>query len=210
MWVTGPELVRGRVAIVLRSYASAGVGFVRGTDRTTSWIDPVRFASLRFVQHERHVLSKASDSVEILPEERRWVRADGRTGSTLSDAPLDVLSFIYFLRTLRFDRDTAWTLNRHFDADRNPTAVRLAGRDTLDTSAGRFPVFSVEMFVRDPEHYGGEGVIRLHFSDDARRLPVRIQSVMPVVGTTVMTLSAISRTDGSPCPAATGTATPIR
>ena len=46
------------------------------------------------------------------------------------------------------------------------------------------------MRVRDKTHYEGEGILRFQFSTDERRLPVRIQSVLPLVGTTTMTLSA--------------------
>jgi len=46
------------------------------------------------------------------------------------------------------------------------------------------------MRVRDPRRYRGEGVIRIHITDDRCRLPVRIQSTMPVVGTTVLTLES--------------------
>jgi hypothetical protein len=191
MSVVGPQELRGRVVIELRSEASVGMGFLRGSDKTFSWVDPLTFATLRFVQHERHIISRASDSVEVYPEQRRWQRGNGTGGNTASDAPLDVLSFIYFLRTLPLAVDSSWRFDRHFDAARNPTSVRVTGRDSVTTPAGRFEVWSVEMQVRDTTHYGGDGLIRLQFTADERRLPVRIQSVMPIVGTTVMTLSSV-------------------
>lgn len=200
MWVTGPELIRGRAAIALRSNASVGVGFITGSDHTVSWIDPLTFAALRFTQRERHVIARSSDSVEIFPEERRWERSRRRSGETASDTPLDVLSFIYLLRTLSFGTDSSWTFNRHFDTARNPTVVRVLGVDSVTTPAGAFQVWSVEMRVRDKEHYDGEGIIRLLISTDSRRLPVRIQSVMPTVGTTVMTLAAVTPDTGTGCP----------
>jgi hypothetical protein len=190
MSVTGPEELRGRLVLQLQSEASVGVGFLRGTDNTRSWVEPLTFSTLRFVQNERHIISRASDSVEVFPEQRRWIRADGTSGTMQTDAPLDVLSFIYFLRTLPFGLDSTWTFARHLDDARNPTVVRVVGRDSLVTPAGRFDTWSVEMQVRDTAHYKGEGVIRLQFSADDRRLPVRLQSVMPLVGTTTMTLSA--------------------
>lgn len=200
MWVTGPELIRGRAAFALRSDASVGVGFIKGSDRTVSWIDPLTFAALRFTQVERHLVSKSTDSVEIFPEQRRWERSRNRSGEAASDAPLDVLSFIYLLRTLSLGTDSSWTFNRHFDAARNPTTVTVTGLDSLTTPAGAFQVWNVEMRVRDKEQYEGEGVIKLLISADSRRLPVRIQSVMPTVGTTVMTLAAVSPDTGARCP----------
>lgn len=199
MTVSGPELVRGRATIVLRSEASVGIGFIRGSDNTASWVDPLTLATLRFTQRERSLLSRGSDSVEVFPEARVWERSEGRHGETSTDAPLDILSYIYFLRTLPFGTDSAWTFNRHFDALRNPTTVRVVGHDTISTPAGRFAVWNVEMSVRDKEHYDGSGVIKFLFSDDDRRLPVRIQSVMPTVGTTVMTLASVKRDSSTSC-----------
>jgi hypothetical protein len=48
----------------------------------------------------------------------------------------------------------------------------------------------VEMRVKDPRRYRGEGVIRIHLSDDRCRLPLRIESRMPVVGTAVLSLES--------------------
>jgi hypothetical protein len=48
------------------------------------------------------------------------------------------------------------------------------------------------MRVRDSRRYKGEGVIRINLSDDAMRIPVRIESAMPVVGTAVMTLQSFN------------------
>jgi len=82
---------------------------------------------------------------------------------------------------------------RHYDAARNPIAVRVVGRDTVRTSAGTFSTIVVEMRVKDPRRYGGEGVIRLHLSDDTFRYPVRIESSVPVLGATVLTLESVTR-----------------
>jgi len=191
MWVDGPVEIRGTPVMILHSESKAGFGPFSGTDKSTSWFDATRLASLRFVQHERHVVSKGSDSVEMNLDGRRWTAADGRSGTSPTDTPLDALSFIYFLRTLPLDSDSLQSFTRHFDADRSPTTIRVLGRDTIATSAGRYATITVEMRVRDRRHYAGEGVIKLDLSDDARRIPVRIESRVPVVGTTVMTLESV-------------------
>ncbi len=201
MLVMGPAELRGRAAWLLRSEASVGVGFIKGSDKSTSWVDPVRLATLRFTQQERHVVSRSSDSVEVFPDERRWERSQGRTGETLTTDPLDVLSYIYYLRTLPLAVGATWTLNRHLDSDRNPTIVTVIGRDSLETPAGRFAAWNVEMHVRDKDHYAGAGTLKLLISDDERRLPVRIESVMPIVGASVMTLSSVTLAPASSCSA---------
>ena len=196
MWIEGPVDVRGQQALRLRFDFSARVGFVKAEDRTESWLDPRRMASLRFRKHERHVLSRHDEEVELYPEERRWEAADGRTGASASGAPLDELSFMYFLRTLPLDADTLMRFDRHFDVDRSPTSVRVVGRDTVTTPAGTFRGLVLEMRVKDPRRYRGTGTIRITLSDDACRLPLRIESHMPVVGAAVLTLKSHNHAGG--------------
>jgi hypothetical protein len=195
MWIDGPAVVRGTEVYVLRSETTVGIGFVKGTDRTTSYLDPARMTALRFIKKERHIVSSADDSVEMRPVQRNWSNGGAETFPSPTDAPLDELSFIYFLRTLPLDDDSLHAYTRHYDEGRNPITVRRVGRDSITTKAGTFATIRVEMRVRDPRHYKGEGLIVLNLSDDSRRIPVRIQSVMPVVGTSVMTLESV--TDGT-------------
>jgi Protein of unknown function (DUF3108) len=191
MWIDGPELVRGIETWVLHFGFKARVGPVRVSDATQSWLDPRRMASLRFTKRERHPLSSEDEDVTLYPDERRWSAADGEAGESFSDAPLDELSFIYFLRTVPLAEGAVYTFDRHFDAARNPTVVRAVKRERLTTGAGTFATVLIEMRVKDPARYQGQGVIRIHFSDDERRLPVRIESNIPQAGRVVMTLESL-------------------
>jgi hypothetical protein len=44
------------------------------------------------------------------------------------------------------------------------------------------------MRVRHPRHYRGEGVIRIHLSDDDRRIPLKIESNAPATGKVTLVL----------------------
>ena len=191
MWVDGPAIVRGTETYVLHFGFDARLGPVKVSDTTESWLDPRRMASLRFAKRERHPFSSHDEDVALFPEEKRWSAADGRSGETITAEPLDELSFIYFLRTVPLVADSVYRFDRHFDAARNPTTVRVLRRESVTVGAGSFDAVLVEMRVRDPARYRGEGVIRIHFSDDARRLPLRIESTMPVAGTALLTLEAL-------------------
>jgi hypothetical protein len=190
MWVDGPSELRGTEAWVLHFRFDARVGPVKAADRTESWIDARTMATLRFHKHERHPLSRHDERVEMFPAERRWQGDDGQAGQSPTDVPLDELSFMFFLRTLPLDADTTFELDRHYDPARNPTIVRVLGREAVTTAAGEFHTVKLEMHVRDPRRYRGEGVIRINLTDDARRLPVRIESTMPTIGTAVLTLDS--------------------
>lgn len=190
MWIEGPEDVRGISTYDLRFDFRARVGVLKAEDRTESWLDPRRMAALQFHKHERHPLSRHDEKVELFPDQQRWQSDDGESGESPTAAPLDELSFMYFIRTLPLVPDTVYQFNRHFDAARNPTTVRVVRREEVTTEAGAFHTVLVEMHVRDPRRYRGEGVIRIDLSDDDRRLPVRIVSSMPVIGTATLTLES--------------------
>jgi len=112
--------------------------------------------------------------------------------------PLDELSFVFFLRTLPLAPGDTYSFDRHYDPARNPVRVRVVGRGPLRVPAGEFRAVEVEMRVRDRTRYGGEGVIRIHFTDDARHLPLRLESQIPVAGRMVLALDALGPACGAP------------
>jgi len=189
MWIQGPVDVRGVSTFELHFDFSARVGPFTVSQKSTSWLDPEHMATMRFEKRERHLLVRRDESVEMFPEERRWRARDGETGASPTSAPLDELSFIYFVRTLPFTSDSTLRFTRHFDQNRSPTLIRVLGREQVSTPAGSFGTVVVEMRVRDPEHYKGEGTIRFSISDDRCRLPVRIESNIPDAGNVVLTLA---------------------
>jgi hypothetical protein len=102
---------------------------------------------------------------------------------------------MYFIRTLPMIPGTTYTFDRHFDAARNPISVKVIRREVIPTPLGELHVIRIAMSVRDPRHYQGEGIIQIHLTDDACRLPARIESTMPVIGTAILTLDS----ERSPC-----------
>jgi hypothetical protein len=188
MFVSGPDTVAGTPVVVLHFLVEAGVGPLKGGDHTTSWIDPLTGASLRYERVEQHPLARRRRAVRVYPDERRWEAADGATGATAAEPPLDELSFIHHVRTLPLDGDSVVRLDRHYDARKRPAVVRRIGRDSVTVPAGRFAVVEYALHVRDGDAGERAIVIRLHVSADACRIPVRMESPMPVLGATVLTL----------------------
>ena len=196
MTAGGPVDVRGTCVYVLRFEFQTRVGPVKVVNRSESWFDAARGATLRFHKHEKSPLSTHDEKIEVYPAEWRWQGADGSGGESPTADPLDELSYIYVLRTLPLEVDSTYRLNRHFDAGRNPTTLHVVRRDTISTPAGTFPTLLVEMRVRDARRYRGEGVLRFWLSDDSLRVPVRMESKLPIVGSAVLTLETRTRIAG--------------
>jgi hypothetical protein len=190
MWIEAATDSRGASTVTLRSEMRGGFGPIQVTDKASSLFDMERMASLRYNKAERSPLGRHNEEVEIDPATKTWRATDGRSGTSATAQPLDELSFVYALRTMAIPEDSPLVLNRHFDASRNPTVIRSLGRGSVSTPAGTFTTDEVEMRVRDPRRYRGEGVIHFSFSADACRRPVRIESAIPNAGTVVLTLTA--------------------
>jgi hypothetical protein len=189
----------GSGAWLLRFDFRGRVGPVVVENHTRSWFDPGETASFRFTKTERSPFSShRDDDVRMDRVARRWTGGrDAPGGAMPTAAPLDELSFIYFLRTLRLGDGDGQSFTRHYDSTRNPIRVRVVGRGPLRVPAGEFHAVQVEMHVRDPRQYGGEGVIRIHFTDDARHLPLRIESRIPRAGHMVLSLEALTPSCGA-------------
>ena len=194
MSVEGPIDVRGVPTYLLRFDSHIRIAMLSADSRSASWFDPARASSLRFIKHEKNPLNHHDESVDFYPDSLKWKAADGRAGTSLTNTPLDELSFMYFIRTLPLAPAT-YSFNRHFDVARNPTTITFVRPEVIPTPMGELMVYLVEMRVHDPAHFKGEGLIRIHLTTNACRIPVRIESTMPVVGTAVLAVTSAT----SPC-----------
>ena len=190
MWIEGPVHVRGTSTYILRFDSKIKIAFLTAVSRSSSWFDPLRGSSLRFLKYERNPLARNDESVDFFPDQKQWKSVKGETGQSPTNTPLDELSFMYFIRTLPMTAGATYKFDRHFDAARNPTTISVIRREMIPTPMGELRVILVEMRVRDPRHFKGEGVIRIHLTDDECRLPARIESTMPVIGTAVLTIAS--------------------
>ena len=190
MTLSGPIDVRGTQAMMASFDTDIRVAMMKASNKSKSWFDARDMTSLRFTKHERRPFSSMDDSVEIFPDRHRWESAHDVTGPVASDHPLDELSFIYFLRTTVFEPDSTYSFERHYDVRRSPTTVRVVKHETLQTRAGKFETTELEMRVKDGAEYKGDGVLHIWISDDSCRLPVRIESTMPLLGVGILTLDS--------------------
>ena len=182
---------------VLRFDFRGRVGIFGIEDRTRSWFDPEELASTRFTRRERSPISSRTEDVRMDAAARTW-QAGGSGGAMSTGSPLDELSFLYFVRTLPLEDGATYSLSRHYDPSRNPVTFRVVGRGTVTVPAGTFRTIEVEMRVKDPIRYHGEGVIQLHLTDDRRRSLVRMESSIPRAGRMVLSLESGTGGCGAP------------
>lgn len=157
----------------------ARVLLFRASDRTVSELDAVNLRTVRYEKRERSPLGGRDESVVIDHGTSTWTQAGGSSQALASADPLDELSFIYLIRNMAMAPGEVSVLRRHFDGARNPIRLRSIAAQDVDI---------IEMRVPDGRQKGGESVLRFHLSRDATRVPVRIESSMPIAGRITMTL----------------------
>jgi hypothetical protein len=133
MWIEGPVDVRGTSTYLLRFDSRIRIALLSAVSRSSSWFDPLRGSSLRFLKHEQNPLTHNDESVDLYPDQKEWRSAKGDSGQSLSNTPLDELSFMYFIRTLPMTPGATYRFDRHFDAARNPTTVSVIRREVIPT-----------------------------------------------------------------------------
>jgi hypothetical protein len=157
------DTVGSRAAYLLSFDFSARVTLFKVSDRTRSWLDAEGLSTLRYSKNESSPLGGRKEDVRV-------------NSDVATDQPLDELSFIYFIRALDLEPGDSIMVSRHFDPRRNPVRITAI--------APRY----YEMRVPDSRQKSGTSVLRFLIGDDASRLPLRIESDMPVAGHITMTL----------------------
>jgi hypothetical protein len=177
-----PELdtLRGRDAYRISMTIRGGLGPARVNDEYSSWLDVRTLQSWRFIQDIHEVNYKSFRHYEFYPERRLWDREDNdESGSLASLLPLDDIAFIYFIRTLPLEVGKTYTFDRYFKVDGNPVTVTVLRRDRRKTEAGEFATLVVQPIIRTKGLFSQGGKAEIHFTDDARRLPVYVKSDIP-------------------------------
>lgn len=143
---------------------SARIALFKVSDHTRSWLDTETLCTLRYAKQEKSPLGGRQEDVRV-------------DGDVAPQQPLDELSFIYFIRALDLEPGDTLVVRRHFDQKRNPVRITALSPNYY------------EMTVPDPRQKSGLSRLRFLISDDEARVPLRIESSMPMAGTITMTLT---------------------
>lgn len=177
MEVTGVEPLRGFPSYHVSWSVEGGIPFARVNDRYQSWMDITNLASRRFLQNLHQVRYRSERHYEILPEGKQWERiGTDERGTFTTDAPLDDVAFIYFVRTMPLEVGQTYTLNRYFREDRNPVTLRVLRKETIEVPAGTFNTIVVQPIIKAGGIFGEGGNAEVYFTDDDRRLLVKLST----------------------------------
>lgn len=190
--VVGIDTVRGRDAYRFRMTFSAGVNFLlyRYSTRDTmeSWVDTATFHSLRFNQDQRAQGRTRTKRYEIFPERGTYSDGDQPEEASVA-APLDDISFLYFVRTQPLVIGTTTTFSRYFKPGSNPVTLHVIRRDTIEAAGRKWATIQVQPIIKTSTMFSEGSEAKVWLSDDSARVIVQINTKLKF-GSLTMTLSA--------------------
>jgi len=153
------------------------------SEKTETWLDRATLLPLRYKKqtHEGHY--ERSEDVHLEPSCQRLTRVDRRLDKDIVERKqirlpgptLDILGYIFYLRTLPLKVGDHYDLTLVSGDHLYPVTVTVKDRLQVSTSAGWFDCFYVEPSLRGGEKTEKLRDLQLWLTADARKLPVRLR-----------------------------------
>lgn len=143
-------------------------------DRYESYMDTTELYSLRYEKHVREGKFKRDESVDFDQKSHRAVYKDKVV--PIPPRTQDVLSALYYVRTLPLEVGQSIALANHTDGKNYPLTVKVHGRERVKVDAGEFDCLVVEPILRGPGIFTQKGRLMVWLTDDERRMPVLMKS----------------------------------
>lgn len=100
---------------------------------------------------------------------------------TISNNLQDIVSGAYYLRTLDYSKMAVGTqinMKAFFEDKLYDFTVRYAGKETVHTKHGYISAIKIQPVMPDNEMFDGGNSIRMWLSNDANKIPVKIEADM--------------------------------
>jgi hypothetical protein len=174
--------IRGHDVYAMRFRLQGGIAFAKVDDDFRSWMDTQDLFSHRFKQDQKEVRYERHRTIDFFPDERRWRTIDGKDGGAMpTEAPLDDVTFLYFVRTLPLEIGKTYTFNRYFKEDGNPVTVRVLRRQKVTVPAGTYNTIVVQPIIKTKGLFSEGGQAELYFTDDDKRILVQLKSKVKIL-----------------------------
>lgn len=192
MEVVGIEDVHGHPTYHLRFELEGGVAFAKVDDTLESWLDVAGLFTRRIHKDQDEVNYERNLWYEVFPDSMFYRnRATGDTARLASSEPLDEVAFLYWARTLPLEVGRTYTFNRYYKESGNPVQLRVLRKETLTGSGGsEIPVIVVQPIIKTSGLFGDGGEAEVYFTDDWRRILVKMTSKVPIIGRLGLTLTS--------------------
>jgi hypothetical protein len=148
--------------------------FYKVRDRFLSFMDTTDLVSLRYEKHLREGKFKADLAVVFDQKQHKATYRDKEV--PIAPRTQDVLSAMYYSRTLPLKVGNSFALANHTDGKNYPLVVKVLGEERVTVEAGTFDCLVVEPFLRYPGIFTQKGRVKLWVTNDRYKIPVLMKS----------------------------------
>jgi hypothetical protein len=148
--------------------------FYRVRDRFLSFMDTTDLVSLRYEKHLREGKFK-SDRVVVFDQKQHKAFYEKKE-IPVAPRTQDVLSAMYYSRTLPLKVGHTFALANHTDGKNYPLIVKVLAAERITVEAGTFDCLVVEPFLRYPGIFTQKGRVKLWITNDRYKIPVLMKS----------------------------------
>ncbi len=174
------DTIRGIPSFRFQFSLTGGNALYRLNSLLESWTGVEDLKSLRYHSTSDENGRIRERKYEIFPDSG-FYRQEGVAEPRPAPAhPLDDAAFLYFVRTYPLEVGQTYELDYYFRKEKNPLIIRVEKRERMELPDGS----KVECLVVQPV-IGDRGIFaekqrgRVWVTDDARRIPVQIQTRYP-------------------------------
>lgn len=192
MEVVKVEKVHGHPTYHLRFDLEGGVAFAKVDDTLESWMDVAGLFTRRIHQDQHEVNYRRDRWYDMYPDSMFYQRrSTGDTGPLASSEPLDEVAFLYWVRTIPLEVGRTYTFNRYYKESGNPVQLKVLRKETIKGEGGAdIPVIVVQPIIKTSGLFGEGGEAEVYFTDDWRRVLVKMSSKVPIIGRLGLTLTS--------------------
>jgi len=149
--------------------------FFRVRDRVESYMDTLELHSVRFEKHLREGDYK-KDLWIAFDQERHKALVDGQRECDVEPHVQDILSSLYYVRTLKLQPGTAVYVPNHDNGKNYSLEVQVQGRERVTVDAGTFDCLVLEPVLLSEAVFKQNGRVKVWVTDDELHLPVLLKS----------------------------------
>jgi hypothetical protein len=166
--------------------------FFKVRDRFESYLDTTELYSVRYEKHVREGKFRRDDIVEFDQHAHTAIYKD----KTVPIAPRtqDVLSAMYYVRTLPLEVGQSISVANHTDGKNYPLVIKVLRKEPVTVDAGTFDCVVVEPILRGPAIFTQKGRLTVWLTDDRYKIPVLMKSKV-VIGSVAAVLKEYSLAD---------------
>ena len=164
--------------------------FYQVRDRYESCMDTSELYSVHYEKHVREGKFKRDEAVDFDQAGHRAVYKDKVV--PVPPRVQDVLSALYYVRTLPLEPGQRVAIANHTDGKNYPLIVKVHRRERIKVDAGEFDCLVVEPILRGPGVFTQKGRLTVWLTDDEVRMPVMMKSKV-VIGHVAAVLTSYQK-----------------